>query len=129
MRSSLSNILLLLLFAACKSGGSGPTTEGIASYYHNSLAGNLTASGAKYDPGEHTCAHRSLPFGSEVEIEELKSGRTARCVINDRGPYVKGRIIDMSRAVAEKLGVYGKRGLAKVKVRVLSTGSGRRQRK
>ena len=131
MRSSMRNVVAaaLLLLVGCKSGGAGgPTSEGIASYYHNSLAGNSTASGEPYDPDEHTCAHRTLPFGSEVEIEDLKTGRTARCVINDRGPYAKNRIIDMSRAVAEKLGVYGKRGIAKVKVRVLSTGSGKRKR-
>jgi rare lipoprotein A len=130
MRSGLTNFMLALalLPIGCKSGGAGPSTEGIASYYHDSLAGNATASGAKYDPDAHTCAHRTLPFGSEVEIQDLKSGRTVRCVINDRGPFVKGRIIDMSRAVAEELGVYGKRGLAKVKVRVLSAGSGGRKR-
>jgi rare lipoprotein A len=123
-------LITIALVAACKSGGgaSGPTSEGIASYYHDSLAGNSTANGDRYDPDAATCAHRTLPFGSEVEIEDLKSGRTARCVINDRGPYAKGRLIDMSRAVAEELGVYGKRGVAKVKVRVLSVGSGRRKR-
>jgi peptidoglycan lytic transglycosylase len=127
MRSLSRHIALAaILIASCKSGG-GPTTEGIASYYHNSLAGRPTASGAKYDPTQNTCAHRTLPFGSEVEIEDVKTGRTARCVINDRGPYAKGRLIDMSRSVAEDLGVYGKRGVAKVKVRVLSTGSGRRK--
>src|SRR5687768_313563 len=133
MRSVLTiiGIVLATFLAACKSGGggTGPTSEGIASYYHNSLAGNSTASGEKYDPDEATCAHRTLPFGSEVEIEDVKTGRTARCVINDRGPYAKGRIIDMSRAVAEELGVYGKRGVAKVKLRVLSVGAGRRKRR
>ena len=125
MRSAVRYTVIagVLLMSACKSGGAtGPASEGMASYYANSLAGNKTASGERYDPDEHTCAHRTLPFGSEVEIEDMKTGRTARCVINDRGPYAKNRIIDMSRAVAEKLGVYGKRGVAKVKVRVVSTG-------
>ncbi len=110
---------LALAAVACRSGGAGSTSEGVASYYHESLAGHRTASGARYDPNQDTCAHRTLRFGAEVEIEDLRTGRTARCVINDRGPYVKGRIIDMSRSVAEKLGVYGKRGVAKVRVRVL----------
>lgn len=130
MRSAVRNMIIVgaLLASACKSGGAkGPASVGIASYYHDGLAGNRTANGEKYDPDEYTCAHRTLPFGSEVEIEDLKTGRTARCVINDRGPYAKGRIIDMSRATAEKLGVYGTRGTAKVKVRVLSTGSGRKR--
>ncbi len=126
MRSFARNIALLaaLAFAGCKSGGaSGPSTEGMASYYADSLAGNKTASGARYDPDEDTCAHRTLPFGSEIEIEDVKTGRRARCVVTDRGPYAKGRIVDMSRSVAEKLGVYGKRGVAKVKVRVVSVAS------
>lgn len=91
---------------------------GVASYYHDSLAGNLTANGERYDPRAATCAHRKLPFGTKVEVRVVKSGKKVTCRINDRGPYVSGRIIDLSRALAEELEMT-KQGVAKVEVRIL----------
>lgn len=76
---------------------------GEISFYADSLAGERTASGARYDPGSQTCAHRELPFGTKVYIERLDTGATATCVVNDRGPYAKDRILDVSKAVAESL--------------------------
>lgn len=81
-----------------------PDEVGEISYYANSLAGNATANGEIYQPEEMTCAHRKFPFGTILEIRELKSGKVATCRVNDRGPYAKGRILDVSRAVATKLG-------------------------
>ncbi|HTJ56501.1 MAG TPA: septal ring lytic transglycosylase RlpA family protein [Devosiaceae bacterium] len=81
---------------------------GVASWY---AAGSRTASGERMSGGAMTAAHRSLPFGTIVKVMDQKSGRSIQVRINDRGPFVRGRIIDLSRAAAQRLGV---RGLAKV---------------
>lgn len=88
---------------------------GLASYY---ASGSLTASGENFDPSHLTAAHRSLPFGTEVRVEHLKSGRKVVVRINDRGPFISGRIIDLSRGAAKKLGII-KSGIARVRVSVL----------
>jgi rare lipoprotein A len=92
--------------------------EGVASYYHDVLAGRRTANGEVYNPDSQTCAHRTLKFGTIVVIEDLDTGRTTRCRINDRGPFVGGRILDMSKRVARDLGVLN-RGLARVRIRIV----------
>lgn len=92
---------------------------GIASHYADSLAGRPTASGEPYDPQEKTCAHRTLALGTVVEVHTLRTGRTARCRVNDRGPYAKDRVLDVSRKVAEELGMEG--GIAKVELRIVAS--------
>ena len=77
--------------------------KGKASYYHYSLHGNPTASGEPYDRNALTAAHRSLPFGTEILVRNLKNGRTVRVTVNDRGPFVSGRIVDLSRRAAEEI--------------------------
>ena len=84
--------------------GLTPFQGGKATYYHDSLAGNPTASGERYDPRAMTAAHRSLPFGSIVDVVR-RDGRWVRVRINDRGPYGRGRIIDLSRSAAAQVGV------------------------
>jgi len=88
---------------------------GLASYYHDDLHGRKTASGETYDRNDLTAAHRTLPFGSVVAVSHLKTGRTVKVRINDRGPYIKGRIIDLSYAAAQKLGIR-RQGVARVRV-------------
>ena len=78
--------------------------QGIASYYHDSLAGNATASGEKYDPALLTAAHRTLAFGTVIDVVR-PDGRWVRVRVNDRGPFKKGRVVDLSRAAAEKIGL------------------------
>lgn len=78
---------------------------GLASYYHDALIGRRTANGERYDPTRLTCAHRSLSFGTRVSVTVRRTGARAVCRVNDRGPYVKGRIIDLSRAMARELGI------------------------
>lgn len=78
--------------------------RGKASYYADSLAGNPTASGEPYDPQQLTAAHRSLPFGSVVDVVR-RDGRWVRVRITDRGPFAKGRVIDLSRRAAEAIGM------------------------
>jgi rare lipoprotein A len=78
-----------------------------------------TASGERCDPGALTAAHRTLPFGTKVRVENLKNGRSVVVRINDRGPFVGGRIIDLTKAAAAKLG-FLKAGTAPVKLTILS---------
>ena len=79
--------------------------EGTASYYADSLQGNSTASGEPYDRNELTAAHRTLGFGTMVRVINLENGQDVVVRINDRGPHVDSRIIDLSGAAAEKLGM------------------------
>ena len=92
--------------------------EGAASYYADSLNGNKTASGEPYDKNAMTAAHRSLPFGTTVKVTYLKTGKSVEVVINDRGPYAKDRIIDLSSAAAEKIGLTDA-GHGKVRLEVI----------
>lgn len=86
---------------------------GHASWY--ALPANMTANGERMDPNELTAAHRSLPFGTRVLVENLNNGRTVVVRINDRGPFIGGRIIDLSKAAAASIGMIGS-GTAKVRV-------------
>lgn len=76
---------------------------GLASWYGKPYHGRTTASGERYDMNELTAAHRTLPFGTVVEVRNLENGREVRVRITDRGPFVDGRIIDLSRAAARKI--------------------------
>jgi rare lipoprotein A len=97
----------------------GHIQTGIASYYHDSLHGNKTASGQVYDKNKISAAHKRLPLGSKVRVTDTKTGRSIVVHINDRGPFIRGRIIDLSRRAAKDLGII-KRGITPVKVEVLS---------
>lgn len=100
-----------------------PPEEGLASYYADSLSGNRTASGERYRPDEKTCAHRKHKFGTRLLVTAVHNGKTAVCRVNDRGPYVDGRVVDVSRSVADELGMR-KRGVIKVRVEVAVDGAG-----
>lgn len=95
---------------------------GIASWYGSSYDGSITASGEIFDSTELTAAHQTLPFGTLVEVENLANGNTVTVEINDRGPYVENRIIDVSEAAASVLG-FKSAGTAYVKVTILELGS------
>jgi rare lipoprotein A len=96
---------------------------GLASWYGPKFHGRKTASGQVYDMYAKTAAHRTLPFGSIVRVTDLKTGKNTIVVINDRGPFVEGRIIDLSLAAAQEIGL-DKNGLAKVKIEVIRLGNG-----
>jgi rare lipoprotein A len=77
--------------------------QGEASYYGNELAGNRTASGERFDPHALTCAHRSLPLGTMLRVTNLSNGRSVLVRVNDRGPFTRGRILDMSIEAARNI--------------------------
>jgi rare lipoprotein A len=92
---------------------------GVASWYGPGFHGNQTANGERFDQHDMTAAHRTLPMPSFVRVDNLENGRSAILRVNDRGPFAKNRIIDLSKAAADKLGVIGA-GTARVRVRYLS---------
>lgn len=81
--------------------------QGIASWYGPGFHNRLTANGERYNMNALTAAHRTLPFGTMVLVKNTVTGKTVTVRINDRGPYIKGRIIDLSRAAARELGIVG----------------------
>jgi rare lipoprotein A len=96
----------------------GWTQQGIASWYGNPFHGRRTASGETYDMDAMTAAHRTLPFGTVLQVVNLDNGRAVRVRVNDRGPYVDGRVIDLSRGAARELDMVGP-GTARVHVTVI----------
>lgn len=93
--------------------------SGIASWYGPGFHGNISASGERYNQNALTAAHRSLPFGTKVQVTNLNNGRSVIVKINDRGPYVRGRVIDLSAAAARSLGMM-QSGVAPVRIDVLA---------
>ncbi|MEM6362373.1 MAG: septal ring lytic transglycosylase RlpA family protein [Bacteroidota bacterium] len=96
----------------------GVYEKGKASYYADKFKGRPTASGAKYMPNKLTAAHKKLPFGTLVKVTNLKNGKSVKVTINDRGPFIKGRIIDLSKAAAKKIDLI-KDGVVDVEIKVL----------
>jgi rare lipoprotein A len=91
---------------------------GLASFYSYDPH---TASGEKFNKNELTAAHRTLPFGTRLRVTDVDTGRSVTVRVNDRGPFVRGRVVDVSASAAETLGITGK-GVAKVKVDVVEAG-------
>ena len=108
-------------FAPSPPPSAGWAQEGIASWYggDDGFEGKPTASGEIYDGSQMTAAHRDLPLGTIVDVRNLDNGRTVRVRINDRGPFVQGRIIDLSRVAAREAGLVGP-GTARVRLTLLS---------
>jgi rare lipoprotein A len=97
---------------------------GKASFYADKFEGTQTASGERYRHNKMTAAHKTLPFGTKVRVTNLANNQSVELVINDRGPYVDNRIIDLSKSAAEKLGFINQ-GLADVKLEVIDAGDGK----
>ncbi len=95
--------------------GTKTASHGIASFY---TEGTKTASGEKFNTLEMTAAHPTLPFGTKLRVTNVASGQSVTVRVNDRGPYVRGRIVDVSYSAADALGMVGK-GVAKVKLDVV----------
>lgn len=119
--------IALTLFATLLLGGcasqdvvdpQGYRAEGQASWYGAKHHGRKTASGERFDQNALTAAHRQLPFGTRVRVTHLGNGRQVTVRINDRGPFSKGRLIDLSRRAAEQLGML-RQGVAPVRIEAL----------
>lgn len=100
------------------------TQTGKASFYADKFEGSPTASGEKYRHAKLTAAHKTLPFGTKVRVTNIANNQSVDVVVNDRGPYVDGRVIDLSKSAAEKLGFINQ-GLAEVKIEVIDAGNGK----
>jgi rare lipoprotein A len=110
-------------YASTAPAGRRYDVVGVASWYGKPYHGRRTASGEVYNMWQMTAAHPSLPFGTRVVVTNLDNGRSVVVRINDRGPFVRGRIIDVSRKAASQLGFLGK-GLTRVGVRVIASSRG-----
>lgn len=125
MARCIAALALLLLLGAC-AGDSGEidtggyTQVGLASWYGKRFQGRRTASGEPFDMNRRTAAHPSLPFGTRIEVTNLANGRKLVVRINDRGPSVDGRILDLSRRAAQDLG-FLRDGVTRVRLRVLGS--------
>ena len=123
--------MLPILFVSCVLGGawahgaapsiSHHAERGRASWYGKAHHGLRTASGERFDMHALTAAHRTLPFGTIVQVTDLETGRSVKVRINDRGPFRRDRIIDLSYEAAKKLGVTA-RGAPRVEIIVLDRG-------
>ena len=94
---------------------------GVASWYGPGFEGKVTASGKRFDSNRLTLASLGLPLGTKVNITNLRNGRQVVAIVNDKGPYTKGRRFDVSKGVAQRLG-FTREGIAKVKVKVIRKG-------
>lgn len=117
-------LLVIFTIAACapyhaKRKAVHYSAVGVASWYGPGFAGRKTANGEKFRPSGLTAAHRSLPFGTRVKVTNLENERSVIVRINDRGPFVHGRLIDLSFGAAKKIGLLGT-GTGKVRVIALN---------
>jgi rare lipoprotein A len=121
----MNKTYILVLFILCPLFVSlGQTQTGKASFYADKFEGHPTASGEKYKHNKLTAAHKTLPFGTVVRVTNLANGSTVEVKINDRGPYIEGRVIDLSKSAAEKLGFINL-GVTDVKLEVVDAGDGK----
>jgi rare lipoprotein A len=117
-------IFTTLFFILCQNISFAQIQKGKASFYADKFEGKQTASGEKYKHNKLTAAHKTLPFGTIVRVTNLENQETIEVRINDRGPFVDGRIIDLSRSAAREL-KFLNQGLAEVQLEVIDAGDGR----
>ena len=113
---TLIKFICLLCLLAMMSCGRNVLESGKASYYHDKFEGRKTANGEIFDQSKTTAAHKTLPFGTKVTVKNLKNGKTVKVRINDRGPFVAGRIIDLSKKAANKIDLV-QAGVANVEIK------------
>jgi rare lipoprotein A len=131
LKISVKIVLLFFVFVGCTTTKKDKSTNskifsnysfyqrGLASFYDYKWAGRKTASGDKFNPNKLTAASKTLPFKSIVMVKDVRTGKSVFVEINDRGPYVEDRVIDLSAAAAKKLGIT-KKGIAKVDIYIVS---------
>lgn len=120
----MKKLSLLLVVLCCVFAVQAQIQTGKASFYADKFEGSPTASGEKYKHSKLTAAHKTLPFGTKVRVTNIANNQTVEVVINDRGPYVDGRVIDLSRSAAQQLGFINQ-GLAEVQIEVIDAGDGK----
>ncbi len=120
----MKNLLFTIAFFFLAFTTFAQIQTGKASFYADKFDGKPTASGEKYRHNKFTGAHKTLPFGTKVRITNVSNNESVEVTINDRGPYVEDRIIDLSKAAAEKLG-FVSQGLAEVRLEVIDPGDGK----
>ena len=115
-----TKLLLIALFALCNifTLTLKAQSDGKASYYSNGLHGRRMSNGERYDRNAFTCAHRTLPFGTRLRITNPRNGKSVIVRVTDRGPFVRGRVVDLSYAAARELGTIAS-GVAYVKVELV----------
>ncbi|OEY67611.1 septal ring lytic transglycosylase RlpA family protein [Marinobacter sp. X15-166B] len=125
LKSGTIAICLLLMLSGCSSAGPkgsstrvGYTETGLASYYAMKFQGRQTANGERFNQSASTAAHKTLPFGTRVKVTNSRNGKSVVVRINDRGPFVRGRVIDLSRSAFERIGNLDT-GVIPVKVEVI----------
>ena len=122
---------LLLLLASCTpavqvaqqpvgASAQAAVSDGVASWYGPGFAGRRTANGEIFDPTQLTAAHKTLPFGTQVKVTNLNNSLSVVVRINDRGPFKPGRVIDLSQAAAERIGMIGS-GTAPVRLELITS--------
>lgn len=120
----LAAALIFMTLAACAPYQAGRSVHykasGDASWYGPGFAGKKTSNGEKFDPRDMTAAHKTLPFGTTLKVTNLDNGKSCVVRVNDRGPFIGDRILDLSKAAAEKIGMVGT-GTAPVEIIALST--------
>lgn len=117
--AALTALALFAMQLPAFAGGTGAHQfSGVAAYYDTHYHGR-TASGATYNPALYTAAHKTLPFGTRLHVTDARSGRSVEVVVNDRGPFTRGRVLDLSLAAAKQLQMIN-RGLARVTASVVA---------
>jgi rare lipoprotein A len=119
---AVKSLFVFLLITLASLPCAAQELQGRASWYGGKFHGRLTSSGEVFDTNEMTAAHKTLPFGTVVKVTNQDNGRTAVVKINDRGPFVEGRIIDLSRAAAVELGM-ADQGVANVSIEIVDFAS------
>ncbi len=122
--AGMKTALFFLVVICASVEAHGQIQTGKASFYADKFEGRPTASGEKYKHSKLTAAHKTLPFGTKLRVTNIANNQSVEVVVNDRGPYVEGRVIDLSRSAAEELGFVNK-GLADVKIEVVDAGNGK----
>ncbi|MGK7393081.1 MAG: septal ring lytic transglycosylase RlpA family protein [Candidatus Cyclobacteriaceae bacterium M3_2C_046] len=125
-RIRFSQFIILIFFVlliSCKKDEEPYSQTGYASYYANSFEGQETSSGEIYQSEDMTAAHKFLPLGTKIRVTNLENNQSIQVTVNDRGPYAQNRILDLSKAAAEKLN-FVEEGETKVEIEVLQAAEG-----
>ncbi|WP_034256686.1 septal ring lytic transglycosylase RlpA family protein [Adhaeribacter aquaticus] len=116
--NSIFFLLILIVLNGC-AGNKAFTEFGKASYYSNKLQGRKMANGNPYRKGKRTAAHKTLPFGTKLRVTNQQNGKSVKVRVTDRGPFVKGRVVDLSLHAAKRIDMV-QTGVVPVKIKVLN---------